>query len=153
MNRTVAVSTLAGRYRKSKSPVGRTGEGERQSNQAVPTSFPRECVGTDRGGRPDLLLRAYSCGTAPDLHRLRLWAFPSGRLGTPIIILLCCYCMRAGEKRQSFRRGNIRCAIRINDMGTNREHSCPWYNFFSNNLHSIRNPVWNLCLLPLLPTQ
>jgi hypothetical protein len=43
----------------------------------------RECR-TDQGGRPDSLAcwLTHSCGTAPDLHRLRHYAFPSGGRGT-----------------------------------------------------------------------
>lgn len=45
---------------------------------------------SDHGGRPGFLATPdYSCGTAPDLHRLRLWARPSGVTGTVIAIVGC----------------------------------------------------------------
>ncbi len=49
----------------------------------VPTSFLRERGEHLLGGRPGLEgIPPYSCATAPDLHRFRLQALPSGVKGT-----------------------------------------------------------------------
>ena len=40
--------------------------------------------GGDRPGSRGISLPGYSCGTAPDLHRLRLYALASGPQGTPV---------------------------------------------------------------------
>ena len=48
----------------------------------VPTSFLRERGEHLLGGRPGSEFPPYSCATAPDLHRFRLKALPSGVRGT-----------------------------------------------------------------------
>lgn len=49
----------------------------------VPTSFLRERGEHLLGGRPGLEeIPLYSCATAPDFHRFRLKALPSGVQGT-----------------------------------------------------------------------
>jgi len=49
----------------------------------VPTSFQRERGERLLSGRPGLEdFPHHSCATAPDFHRFRLEAFPSGEQGT-----------------------------------------------------------------------